>query len=94
VVAVSLVAGQAVIGTDYFIIMVGALRKLFGGSMREYETLIDRARRESTLRMIEEASAGGANAVINIRYETTTIGGKGRPGGVEILAYGTAIVLS
>ena len=68
------------------------LHGLFGGEMKTYETLVNRARSEALVRMLEEAKKYEATIVWNIRFETSTISGKNRPGGVEVLAYGTAIV--
>ncbi|MHC4881391.1 MAG: YbjQ family protein [Planctomycetota bacterium] len=88
-----LVMGSAVIATDYFKVFAAGLRTLFGGEMKSYVTLMERARREAVLRMLEQAAQQGASAVWNIRYETTTTHGQQRkkPGGVEVLAYGTAL---
>ena len=88
-----LVMGSAVIATDYFKVFAAGLRTLFGGEMKSYVTLMERARREAVLRMLEQAAQQGASAVWNIRYETSTTQGQQRkkPGGVEILAYGTAL---
>ena len=90
------VDGQAVIGSDYFKTFAMGLRSFFGGEVRSMQTLMSRARREATLRMLEKADARGASMVYNIRLETSTIGrGKGRRGipTAEIYAYGTAIRL-
>ncbi len=84
------------IGSDYFKTFAMALRAFFGGEMRSMQTLMSRARREATLRMLEKADILGASMVYNIRLETSTIGrGKGRRGlpTAEIHAYGTAIRL-
>lgn len=88
-----LVMGSAVIATDYFKVIAAGLRTLFGGEMKSYVTLMERARREAVLRMLEQARKQGASAVWNIRYETSTTHGHHRkkPGGVEILVYGTAL---
>jgi uncharacterized protein YbjQ (UPF0145 family) len=88
-----LVIGAAVIATDYFKVFAAGLRTLFGGEMKSYVTLMERARRQATLRMLEQARQQGAHTVWNIRYETSTIQGqqKKKPGGVEMLAYGTAL---
>ncbi len=88
-----LVMGSAVIATDYFKVFAAGLRKLFGGEMKSYVTLMERARREAVVRMLEQAAQQGASAVWNIRYETCTTHGQHRkkPGGVEVLAYGTAL---
>ena len=89
-----LVAGSAVISVDYFKRLLAGLRGLVGGRVKSYESLLDRARREAILRMKEEAR--GADAVVNMRIETTSIS-KGSMkrnesvSTVEALAYGTAL---
>jgi len=89
----TLVTGGAVIATDYFKVFAAGLRNLFGGQIKSYETLVQRARRQATLRMLQEAQLLGANLVWNVRIEPSTIQGKqqGKSGGVEVLAYGTAM---
>lgn len=88
-----LVGGTAVIATDYFKTFAASLRNLFGGRMRSMETLVERARRQAVVRMLEEARAAGANAVWNVRLETSTIGNsKGKPSAIEVMAYGTALI--
>ena len=89
-----LVVGSAVISVDYFKQFVAALRKIFGGTVRSYETLLDRARREALLRMKE--MAGDAVVIVNVRIEAAPIGKKARKGNVscvEAVAYGTALRL-
>lgn len=86
-----LVTGSVVIATDYFKVFAAWLRGLFGGEMKTYKSLMDRARGEATVRMLEQAEQLGANSVWNIRFETTTMQGKKKPGGVEVLVYGTAL---
>lgn len=88
-----LVTGSAVIATDYFKVFAASLRGLVGGEMRAYRTLMNRARREAVVRMLEQAQGRGADSVWNIRLETSTIQGKRSPGGVEVLAYGTAVMV-
>jgi len=88
-----LVVGEAVIATDYFKVFVAGLRNLVGGRVRSYQTLVDRARREAIVRMLEQARAAGCNVVWSVRVETSTIQGKqqGKSGGVEVMAYGTTM---
>lgn len=88
-----LVMGSAVIATDYFKVFAAKLRTLFGGEMKSYVTLMERARRQAVVRMLEQAKSQGANTVWNIRYQTTCTQGqqKKKPGGVEIIVYGTAL---
>lgn len=69
-------------------IMAG-LKNVVGGELKGYTELLSEARRQATERMVEEAEALGANAVINVRYTTTAV----TSGAAEILAYGTAVVL-
>ncbi len=90
-----LVIGEAVIATDYFKVFMATLRNFFGGRVRSYETLVARARRQAIVRMLEQAQAVGANVVWSVRIETATIQGKqqGKSGGVEVLAYGTAMTV-
>jgi len=90
-----LVSGDAVIATDYFKGFASKLRGIVGGEMRSYETLMERARREATLRMLRQARDIGAAEVWCVRYETSNIRSSGRnnPGvSVEAFAFGTAIV--
>ena len=87
-----LVTGNVVIAVDYFKVIISTLKTLFGGKLRAYESLMERARREALLRLKQKADALGADAVYNVRYEFSAIGTQPqRMGGVELLAYGTAV---
>jgi uncharacterized protein YbjQ (UPF0145 family) len=95
---VALVAGSTVISVDYFKRFLAQLRGFVGGRVRSYESLLDRARRESVLRMKEEAAKQGFDAVINVRLESSNIASPMRndrgTAGVEVLAFGTALKLA
>jgi len=87
-----LVSGHVVIAIDRFKRMLAMLRRVFGGRVRAYESLVDRARREAVLRMKE--SCPNAELILNLRIETSNISqtnGDRGTGAVEVLAYGTAI---
>ncbi|MFC1529198.1 YbjQ family protein [Gemmatimonadota bacterium] len=88
------VGGQAVIASDQFKRFIAGLRKLVGGHVGTYERIMNRARREATLRMMEQAESRGCNVIWCFRQETSTIGGgpTSRGGGVmaEVYVYGTA----
>lgn len=90
-----LFVGVVVISVDYFKMISAALRGIVGGKMVVYESLLDRARREALLRMKEQAIAWGATQILNVRFETAAIGGRGGNnrgiGSVEVIAYGTGI---
>jgi uncharacterized protein YbjQ (UPF0145 family) len=93
-----LVAGSVVISVDYFKRFLAGLRAIFGGRIKSYEPLLDRARREAVLRMVEAARDLGFDAVINVRLETARLAsargdGKGTAG-VEMLAFGTGVLRS
>lgn len=90
-----LVHGSVVISLDYFKRFVAGLRMVVGGRVKTYEPLLDRARREAVLRMIEAARASGYDAVVNVRIETSRLAnarsGRESTAGVEMLAFGTAV---
>ena len=89
-----LVFGEAVIASDYFKTFAASLRKLVGGELRTFESLMIRARREALVRMLKSARQMGANHVANVRFATSNIGSmrRRRPAAmVEMYAYGTAL---
>jgi len=89
-----LVNGCVVIATDYFKAFVAHWRNIFGGEMRSYRSLMDRARREAMVRMLEQAQQAGAQLVWNVRFDTIPLkDSEGKASGVEMLAYGTAVVI-
>jgi uncharacterized protein YbjQ (UPF0145 family) len=89
-----IVIAEAVIATDYLKSFFGKWRNFFGGEMKSYRLLIERARREATMRIVEQAKARGFNAVCNIRFVTSDIGGSAssKKGAVmaALMASGTA----
>lgn len=89
-VTAKLVMGACVLSVSYFKQLEIFLRQLFGGRIRTYEALVDRARREAILRLKEKCR--NAESVINLRVETAAIAqGKQESRCVEVLAYATAI---
>jgi uncharacterized protein YbjQ (UPF0145 family) len=71
------------IGRD---IMAG-LKNIVGGELVGYTELLQDSRKEATDRMIEQAQSMGANAVVNVRFATSSIS----QGAAELFAYGTAV---
>lgn len=69
-------------------IMAG-LKNIFGGELKGYTELLTEARQEATDRMTQQAIAIGANAVLNVRYSTSSV----TAGAAELFAYGTAVIL-
>jgi len=62
-------------------------RKLFGGDVSEYGELLSQVRDEAEKEMVQEAEALGANAVVGVRFSSSTIS----TGMAEIYVYGTAV---
>ena len=69
--------------------LMAGLKNIVGGELKGYTELMQEAREEATERMVAQAKSIGANAVINVRFATTSV----TLGAAEILAYGTAVVL-
>lgn len=69
-------------------IMAG-FKNIFGGELKSYTELLTEAREEAVERMTRQAEAIGANAILNVRFSTSSISA----GAAELFAYGTAVVL-
>ena len=87
---VGLVQGSSVrskhVGRD----IMASLKNIFGGELRGYTELLHDSREEATDRMLEQARSIGANAVLNVRYSTSSIAA----GAAEIFVYGSAVELA
>ena len=85
--AIGLVKGAIVqskhIGNDF----MAGLKTIVGGEISGYTEMITEARNIATQRMIDEATALGADAVVGVRYGSSSI----MDGAAEVLAYGTAV---
>lgn len=73
------------VGRDF----LSGLKNIVGGELKAYTELMQEAREEAVRRMVEEARSMGANAVLNVRFVTTSI----TTGAAEILAYGSAVTV-
>ena len=73
------------VGKDF----LSGLKNIVGGELKAYTDLMQEARAEAVERMTAEARAVGANAVLNVRFVTTSI----TMGAAEILAYGSAVTV-
>ena len=64
---------------------IGAgFKSIVGGELKGYTEMMEDARREATARMIREAEGMGADAIVNVRFTTSSI----TPGAAEVIAYG------
>lgn len=66
---------------------MAGMKTLVGGEIVAYREMIEEARQIATKRMAEEAEALGADAVINVRYTSSSV----MQGASEVVAYGTAV---
>ena len=69
--------------------IMATFRNMAGGEIHEYSKLLGESREQAIDRMIEEAEALGANAVIGVRFQTSMV----MQGAAEMLCYGTAVKL-
>jgi len=67
--------------------IMNSFKTLVGGELTSYTKMMDDARAIATKRMADDAQAQGADAVVNIRYASSTV----TQGAAEVLAYGTAV---
>jgi uncharacterized protein YbjQ (UPF0145 family) len=82
-----LVSGSTIrakhIGRDF----MAGLKNLVGGELKGYTQLLQESREQAMARMIEEARLMGANAIVNVRFSTSSVA----QGAAELYAYGTAV---
>ena len=71
------------LGRDF----MAGLKNLVGGELKGYTELLQEARQEAIDRMVQQAESSGANAVVNVRFSTSSVA----QGAAEIFAYGTAV---
>ena len=69
--------------------IAASLKNIVGGELRGYSELLSESRDEAIERMMQQASAKGANAVVNVRFSTSSVA----QGASEILAYGSAVIV-
>lgn len=85
--ALGLVKGTVVesknVGKDF----MAGMKGLVGGELKGYTEMLNTARQVATKRMVDEAEAMGADAIINVRYGSSSV----MQGAAEVVAYGTAV---
>ena len=67
--------------------IAASFKNLVGGELKGYTELLSEARQQATDRMVEQARALGANAVINVRFSTSSVA----QGAAELYVYGSAV---
>jgi uncharacterized protein YbjQ (UPF0145 family) len=87
--ALGLVKGNTIrarhVGKD----ILAGLKGIVGGEISEYTKMVAESREQSLDRLLEEAEALGANAVVGLRFTTASM----MQGAAELLAYGTAVIV-
>jgi len=85
---IGLVKGNTIrarnIGRD----IMAVFKNIVGGEIADYTKMLAESREQALDRMIEEAEAAGANAIVALRFATTSI----MQGAAELLVYGTAVI--
>ena len=67
--------------------LAASFKNIFGGELKGYTELLKESREDALERMMEEARSLGANAVVNVRFSTSSVA----QGAAELFAYGTAV---
>lgn len=84
-----LVAGNTIrakhVGRD----IMASFKNIFGGELKGYTELMRESRKQAVERMIEHATQLGANAIVNVRFSTSSVA----QGAAELYAYGTAVTV-
>lgn len=85
-----IVSGSTVRSKNVFRDLFAGLKNMIGGELKGYTELLEEARDQATQRMIEGAKDLGANAIVNVRFSTSSIAN----GAAELYVYGTAVKVS
>lgn len=85
--ALGLVKGSVVQSKNFGKDFMAGMKTLVGGEIASYTEMLNEARQIATKRMVDEAEALGADAVLNIRYASSSV----MQGAAEVTTYGTAV---
>ena len=85
--ALGLVRGTVVYSKNFGKDFMAGMKTLVGGEIVGYTEMLTEARAIATKRMVDDAEALGADAVVNVRYGSASI----MSGAAEVVAYGTAV---
>ncbi len=69
--------------------IMASVKNVFGGELKAYTELLQESREEAMQRLQQQAEAVGANAILNVRFSTSSVA----QGAAEIYVYGTAVIL-
>ena len=85
--ALSIVKGTVVQSKNFGKDFMASMKTLVGGEITGYTEMLVEARQIATKRMVDEAQALGADAIVNVRYGSSSV----MQGAAEVIAYGTAV---
>ena len=85
--ALALVKGTVVQSKNFGKDFMAGMKTLVGGEIKSYTEMLVEARQIATKRMVDEAVAMGADAIVNIRFGSSAV----MQGAAEVIAYGTAV---
>ena len=69
--------------------LLAGLKNIFGGELKGYTELLSESREEAVSRMTDQATQLGANAILNVRFSTSSVAA----GAAELYVYGTAVTV-
>ena len=87
--AIGLVKGTVVQSKNFGKDFMAGMKTLVGGEIKSYTDMLVEARQIATKRMVDEADAMSADAIVNIRFGSSAV----MQGAAEVIAYGTAVKL-
>lgn len=82
-----IVSGSTIQSKNVFSDLGQSIKNIVGGELKAYTRMMEKARENATERMVEQAKAMGADAIIGVRYTTSAIMAQA----AEVLVYGTAV---
>ncbi len=82
-----IVSGSSVRAKNVGRDIAAGIKNIFGGELKGYTELLSESREEATSRMIAQAESLGANAILNVRFSTSSVAA----GAAELYVYGTAV---
>ena len=82
-----IVSGSSVRAKNVGRDIAAGIKNIFGGELKGYTELLSESREEATNRMIAQAESLGANAILNVRFSTSSVAA----GAAELYVYGTAV---
>ncbi len=85
--ALGLVKGTIVQSKNFGKDFMAGMKTLVGGEIKGYTDMLVEARQIATKRMVDEAEAMGADAIVNVRFGSSSV----MQGAAEVVAYGTAV---